>query len=144
MNTIVTKCSSIPGDEVATLRVPWPQLVAGRLLVPGDSAGPEHNLLSLQTLCLSTCPCVSAAALLIPSLKILPGSMDASMKINTIATNAINSFTYVEFMKPLKKHMVSMIYNVMFHELLAFRLLLPFIFIFLSFSSLHNFELILP
>ena len=51
MNTIVTKCSSLPGDEVATLRVPWPQLVAGRLLVPGDCAGPEHNLLSLQTQC---------------------------------------------------------------------------------------------
>ena len=113
MNTIVTKCSPIPGDEVATLRVPWPQLVAGRLLVPGDSAGPEHNnLLSLQTLCASTCLWVSAAALQTPILKIFPGSMDASMKTNTIATNAINSFTYVEFMKPLKKHLVSMICNV--------------------------------
>ena len=112
MNTIVTKCSSIPGNQVATLRVPWPQLVAGRLLVPGDCAGPEHNLLSLQTVCLLTCPWVSAADLQTPSLRIFPGSMDASMKTNTIATNAINSFTYVEFMKPLKKHLVSMICNV--------------------------------
>ena len=57
MNTIITKCSPIPGNQVATLRVPRPQLVAGRLLVPGDCAGPEHNLLSLQTLCASQLAC---------------------------------------------------------------------------------------
>ena len=130
MDRIVSNCSCIPGDEVATLRVPRPQLVAGRLLVPGDCAGPEHNLLSLQTVCLSTCQWVSAAVRLTPSLKIFPGSMEASMKTNTIATNAINSLTYVEFMKPLKKHLVSMICNVMFHESIACRFLLPYLSLF--------------